>query len=250
MKKILFYFIAFLFCLSAKGQVVKKKSISGSWINTAVADYYESIKDSTCSVFQLNHRRLVPLYLSFDDKNQVKITFRIEQNIATYNITESARSFVVIAFGKKHQKIYLKNGLLNLQIEGNIINEGYLISFKKVSDQYSNDVFGEFIKGIIFEKNKTYTIATLNESNSCNNKVINRNNFQAVLKEVFKCDGIDIANLASFKFGKYCLPELAIYNNNQGNQWTNPRILGIQTRKDYVKFIDSTGVSVLTLNAN
>ena len=127
--------------------------------------------------------------MSFDDKNQLKIAYRYEQPIITCKITHSAPSFVVIAFGKKHQKIYLKNGLLNLQIEGNIINEGYLISFKKVSDQYSKDVFGEFIKGIIFGKNKTYTIASFNESNSYNNKVINRNNFQAVLKEVFKFDG-------------------------------------------------------------
>jgi len=250
MKKLIFYLIIITFSLSAVGQNAKNKSITGSWINAAVFDYYESLKDSTCNVFHLNYHRLEPLYLSFNDRRQLKITYRYEQPGAIYKITQSAENIVVIAFGKKFQKIYLENGLLKLKIEGNLINEGNLITFKKVSDNYSNDVFGEFIKGIIFKKYNTYLIASFTETNIYNNKRVKRNDFRQVMKEIFNCDAVDIAQMGTFKHQHLCLPEIAIYYNDKGSKWTNPRVLGIQSGNDYVRLIDTSGVVILTLKPN
>lgn len=243
MKKAILYFVITTLCASVQGQSFNKKTVTGSWINTNVADFYESNKEHACDINYFDNDKFVPLYLSFENESQLKITFRIEQRIFTYKVNHTNSDSISISRGENIYKIYLEKDVLKLRYRGN------LITFKKVSDNYSSDVFGEFIKDIIFRKHKNFTITSFKESNNYNGYVFRKNNFKQKLKELFKCDQVDVVQLGSFKSGSTCLPEIALYYNAK-NKMGSPRVLGIITDTDNVEFIDNSGTTILTLKPN
>lgn len=245
MKKAILYFIITIVYASAQCQNSNKKAntITGTWINTNVSDFYESKKENACDINYFDNNKFVPLYLSFENENLLKITFRIEQRVFTYKVNQSKPNSIVISRNKNIYKIFLSNDILTLNYNDN------LITFKKVSDNYSTDVFGEFIKGVVFRKNDNYTVLSFKERNGYTGYVFTKKDFKQKIKEIFRCDHVDIVQLGSFKFEKSCLPEIALYYNNR-NKWSSPRVLGIITDKDNIKFIDNSGNNILTLKAN
>jgi len=244
MKFIILSFVISIFSASIiRGQSFDRKSISGSWININVINSYESNKEHPCDLKYFDDDRFLPLYLSFENKNQLKITFRIEQKIFTYNVSQSNPDSILIYRGKNVFKIYVIKDLLRLQYHNN------LITFKKVSNTYSNDVFGEFIKDIIFKNYKNYIIASFTETKNYNNKAFNRYNFLMALKEIFQCKEVEIVQLGSLKYGKSCLPEIALYNNEE-SEFKSPRVLGILIENGIIKFVDNLGIPILTIKSN
>jgi len=94
-----------------------------------------------------------------------------------------------------------------------------IATFIKVSDYSSKDIFGDFIKNIVFNRHKNYRIDSFirPRDNSYENIVLNKGNFQKKLKEIFKSEEVEIVQLGTFRFGKSCWPELAIYYENEPN---------------------------------
>jgi len=120
MKKIILYFIITTLWTSVQGQHLNKKTITGSWINTNVTNYYESNKEHACDIKYFDNDKFVPLYMSFENKNRLKITFRIEQKIFTYSVNQSNPDSIIICRGKNIFKIYLIKDLLKLQYHNNL----------------------------------------------------------------------------------------------------------------------------------
>ena len=243
MKKIILYFIITTIYTSAQSQDHNRNIITGSWININITDYYDSNKEYPCDIKYFDNDKFMSLYLSFENKNQLKITFRIEQKIFTYNVIQSNPDSIIIYKGKNVFRIYLIKDLLRLQYHNN------LIIFKKVSNTYSSDVLGEFIKDIIFKNYKNYIIASFTETKDYNNKVFNRYNLLMTLKEIFQCKEVEIVQLGSLKYGKSCLPEIALYYS-EGSKFKSPRVLGILIENGIIKFVDNLGVPILTIKSN
>jgi hypothetical protein len=240
MKKIILFFIFNSIWASTQGQGHSKNIITGSWININVSDYYESNNKISCDTKYFDNNEFVPSYLSFENNDQLRITFKIEQKIFTYTVTYFSSDSIIIHRGNNIFKIYLNNDLLKLQYYNKVI------TFKKVSDHYSTDVFGEFIKSVIFKKYLNFITTSFKKGNHYNDKIINRNNFKMKMKEIFMCDAVDFAQLALFNWRNSCLPEIAIYYSKE-DKWVPPRVLGLLIDNDNVKFIDSSGRIILTL---
>ncbi|MDO6433110.1 hypothetical protein Q4E93_21050 [Flavitalea sp. BT771] len=240
MKKAIVYSVIAVLCASVQGQIARAKTITGAWINVNVAGFYESGEGHDCSIKYFDHEKFLPLYLSFENDNQVKVTFRIEQRVFTYKVAHTGPDSMSISREDNVYSLYLVKEALKLRYKGD------LITFKKVSENYSADVFGEFIKGIVFRDNKTYKVASFIESGNYGNWVFDKSNFKLKIKALFKCDHVDVVQLGSFKFQNTCLPEIALYYDSN-SKWSGPRVLGIIINKDAIRFIDNKGGDVLTL---
>jgi len=243
MKMILFLALTFA---SIKGMpncnVSNLDQIRGSWINNQMYEYYKSAKTNPCNEKFFERSNSVPLYLSFNEKKQIEITFRYEQKIGIYHIKSSVGDSIIAYKDRRVLKIKLMKDLLVMEYEGRTV------SFKKVSSSYSNDVFGEFVKSLVFENHNSYTIESFNENKKFNNRIVDRGNFRQTLKEVFACEFVNFAQLGLFKYGDYCLPELALYYKNKDSS-DGPKLLGINTEYKIVKFINSSGEVVLRLKS-
>jgi hypothetical protein len=239
MNKSILNIVFCVLCFSVRGQVNDKIYISGSWINTDVSDVYESGKSKFCDIKYFgDSSRFVPLFLSFESGKELRITFRIEQPVLTYRVLHSCHDSISISRGLNTYKIYIFGERLRLRYNNN------WITFRKVANSYSNDVFGEFIKDGIFKSRFKYTIDSFAESNNYNNAVVNRNNFQQTMKEIFNCEQVEIVTLGTFKFGEFCLPEVAIYYNRTSKR-SSPRVLGIDRSNNNINLIDSAGFNVV-----
>jgi len=71
MKQLLLVLLIIISSKSAGAQ--NNKIISGSWINIDIANYYEGNKEDSCSLNNFDNDRFIPLYLSFNNLDQVKI---------------------------------------------------------------------------------------------------------------------------------------------------------------------------------
>ncbi|MDD4971837.1 MAG: hypothetical protein PHT07_20625 [Paludibacter sp.] len=243
MKKIILYFIVMVLCKFGQCQVPSKNDIKGSWINLSITEYYESNKQHACDINYFDNDKFIPLYLSFENKDQVKITNRIEQTIFTYKVNYTKPDSIFIYRGENIYSIYVLKDTLKLMHNQNVI------SFKKVSDNYSTDVFGEYIKGVIFKKHENYLNSSFKESHVYNNILISRANFKDKIMEIFKCDHVDFVQLGSFKFKNTCLPEIALYYDNSKKR-ERPRVIGILIENDEINFIDESGINVLIIKSN
>jgi hypothetical protein len=217
--------------------------LSGSWINTNVSDSYELILNHACNIYYFDNNKFLPLYLSFLDENHLKATFRIEQKIFTFLVNHSNPDSIFIYRDKNHYRIYFENGVLKLQYGR------YLITFKKVSNNYSKNVFGEYVKENIFKKNKSYVITFFKESDKYKKLLVNRNNFLPTMVQMFKCNAVDLVDLGTFGFENACLPEVAIYQEGNARQ-DGPRRLGIVIGTDSIILVDSRRTNILTLKPN
>lgn len=232
------FFLSFLItiiCVSVQGQ-----SINGSWINSKIIDYYQSDEVKACDIKFFGDNKFVPLYLSFDRTNHVIVTFRIEQPKLNYKVKLMKTNFFVITHGKNKFEIHLNGDSLTLNYNQN------LITFKKVINTYTNDVFGNYIKNIIFGGNKKFIIKFLTQAKRSQRIIIKRSNFLQEMKEILKCKNVEFAQLGTFNYNKFCLPELALYNcdNNKSN---GPIVLGIFIQNDFIKFIDNSKKVILEL---
>jgi hypothetical protein len=205
-------------------------------------DYYKSDKSKPCDIKYFGNDKFLPLYLSFENKHQVKVTLRIEQKILTYNV-KYLGSHSFITRNKNVYEIYLiKHDTLKLRYNGN------LVLFKRVSYSYSVNVFDQFIKDIIFKEIKSYKIASFTENYKYLRSVITASNFNEKMKAIFSCQQVEFAQLASFQYGNSCLPEIALYGNT--TKLKNPRELGIKVENNNIKFIDKAGNIILILEPN
>lgn len=240
MNKIILILVIIITSKYTQGQ--SSKTLAGSWINMNVIDYYKSDKDCSCLLKDFENDKFVPLYLSFNNLVQVKISFRIEQEIFTYKVKNVKRDSAMIIRGHNSYNIYLKNGKLKLKFHNRVV------TFVKVSDNYSKDVFGEFIRNLIFDKHKSYIIDSFLRANDNNYKniVFDRINFQEQLKKIFKSKEVEIVQLGTFKFNDSCFPEIAIYYSGE-KKYDSPEVLGIIAKDDRINFVDKSGVTVLSL---
>jgi len=230
-------------CKIVHCQVSNKNNINGSWINISINEYYKSNNQLVCDVNYFDNDKFIPLFLSFENKHQVKLTPRIEQTIFTYEVNYSNPDSIIIYRGRNVYRIYIINDTLKLKYNQNII------SFTKVSETFSSDVFGEYVKGIMFKTHQTYSVSFFSDSHSNTNFSMNSSNFNEKIKLLFKCDNVDFVQLGTYKYKNTCLPEIAIYYNNS-KKWNYPRILGILIENDKINFIDESGIIVLTIKSN
>lgn len=209
----------------------------------SVVDYYETGAEQVCDLKYFDEDKFTPLYLSFERKDQLKLTYKLEQKIFTYKVNYSSSDSIFISRGKNLHRIYISNDTLTLKYNKN------LIPFKKVSDNFSSDVFGEYMKGIIFKKHENYLVSSFMGKAASSVCIIKKENFKKKIKEIFKCDYIDFVQLGLVRVKNNCLPTIALYYNNS-KETTNPYILGILMQTDEVNFIDVSGINVLTLKSN
>lgn len=241
MKKIVLFFTIAIYT-SALGQVMNKNRMGGSWINSSVSNFYKSNQSNGCDTNYFEKNEFVPLYISFEAENQVKITYRTEQRIVAYKVRYSGSDMIFSYRGKTVYKVSLLNNVLQLYYKGN------LIRFEKVSDSYSGDVFGECIKNLIFKNKKSYVVDSY-KSVKYNHTLIDRNNFKDQIKKIFGCDYVDFVQLMFFKYKDVCLPEIALYYKGNLKSGT-PQVLGIFQEKSSIKLVDNTGNIILTFNSN
>ena len=242
MKKVILCFIISIFSAAVQAQKFDKKEFTGSWLNVNIADFYESKNGYDCNNYSFDNEKFRPLYLSFLNKDKLIITFRIEHKKFIYKVDYSNPEAIFIRYEKNAFRISVLKEVLRLQYDGN------LIMFKKVSDNFSTDVLGEYIKGMIFKDHKSYTIKFFKENNKYDSR-INRKNFQQKIQELFKCDEVEFVKLGRMKSGNTCLPEIALYFNT-GVRSNTPRVLGILKDRGGIRFIDSAGDNILILKPN
>jgi hypothetical protein len=244
MKKTVLYFIVTIFCASAMGQKINKNAITGSWLNVKIVDLYEPKNGHGCDISSFdNHDKLRPLYLSFINPNKVIIKFRVEGGKEIWNVNYSNPDSIFISLGKIIYRISVLKGVLQLR------DKDHLIIYKKVSDGYSKDVFGEYVKDIIFSEHKSYAISFFKESNKYSNSIVNRENFTHKIGELFKSDAVEFVKLGAMKYGNTCLPEIVLYFEPE--KAYNMRVFGILKDKGNIGFIDrSSGVNILSLKPN
>ena len=177
MKNNILYFLVVVLCNSVQSQMSSERKITGSWINIGLTEYYEAEMPKMCDIKDFDNDKFVPLFLSFVNKNEVKVTFRYEQTIHTYKVDYSKPDSTYIYIGQDIHKIYVENDTLKLKYNQN------LISFRKVSDSYSSDVFGEYMKRKIFMEHKNYLV-TLFKENYGYSESINESNFKQKFKKL------------------------------------------------------------------
>lgn len=228
-----------LFCSIAHCQTFNKSKITGSWININVAEYYESVLQK-CDSNYFDNNKFIPLYLSFDN-DQVKLTLRIEQTIFNYKVNYSKSNSICIQRGNNNYRIFVSNDTLKLNYNQN------LIVFRKVADNFSSDVFEEYIKKSIFLNHEKYLVSSFKNINKVNNTPIDKSNFKHKIKNLFKCDHVDFVQLGFLSYKNICLPKIALYYNSN-KEFTSPRVLGILIETNEVKLIDTSGTVILTLN--
>jgi hypothetical protein len=241
MKKILI-FIAISIFTSAYGQVQRKNAVLGSWINSTVSNFYRSIQSNGCDTSYFERNEVVPLYMAFENKNQVKIAYRVEQRIVTYKVKYSGSDIIMSYRGKKVYKIAIVNNLLRLYYKGN------LIEFNKVSDHYSKDVFGDLIKNIILKNSKFYFLDLPNPQKN-KHVLVDKNNFKDQVKKVFGCTYVDFVQLGLFQYKNVCLPEIALYYEGDPKH-NSPQVLGVLQDRDNIKLVNKIGNVLLELKSN
>jgi hypothetical protein len=237
MKKIFLLLQIFFFFPLAHCQTVKKE-IQGSWINSNIQNYYKAY-NTVCDLNSFGSD-VVPLYLTFKDSKTLNITFKIEQKIFTYRVIKTFKDSVIIKGNGNTRVLYTKDNTLSLNYNGQVI------PFTKVSDSYSKDVFAEFIKSEVFKEYDKYIISSYIENKDFDSMKVDRNNFESILKSLFKCDDVNIVTLGLFEYQNHCLPEIAIYYGEQDKR-PSPRTLGIMKDNDSIRFIDASGTAILTL---
>lgn len=214
MKMITFAFIILTTYSLSQAQGPKRNWCGGSWINANLAEYYESGDEHPCGdIKYFDNDKFVPLYFSFTNEKKLRITSRIEQKLfSTYFIISSGSDSIVISNGtKKTRTIYLYGELLKLRYDNN------LLVFRKVSDIYSTDVFGEFIKQKLFKKYKRFKIS-FSKSGNKSDIEFTRFNVKQNLIKIFKCKSVDFVQLGSQKFKGLCLPQVALYGDEKTSE--------------------------------
>lgn len=244
MKKFILYISLTALWVFVQGQGNNMRTFAGSWINTNVTDFYESTKNIHCDFKYFDNDEFVPLYLSFENENEVKITYRIEQRIFTYKVIHSTPDSISISGGKNIYKIYFENNLLKFQYNEN------LITFRKASNKYSIYVFAEYIKGIIFRNHKTYMVTSFKENNNHNKMLVSKDDFEQKLRDIFGCEHVEIVQLGTFKYEPYCLPEIALYDSAKNKLGALTRTLGVLISEDNVQFVDNSGAIIVELKPN
>lgn len=216
------------------------KSQSGSWINQNVIKYYMNGQGLGCNIKDFDNDKFIPLSISFKSTNKLVVVFRAEQSVAYYIANYSDGNLVSISNKKNIYKVEQSNDILMLNYHGN------KIQFKKVSDNFSNDVFMEFIKNLIFNN---HSFLTLRLSNSNKITKVTKDDIIEKLKGVFRCDLLEAVQLGTFKDGERCLPEIVAYHKIN-NQLSSPQIFGVVIDPGRVTFIDSSMNSVAILKPN
>lgn len=230
------------------GQKPSNEILVGSWINNKIIDHYSCHNDCVCDTknYFFDRENYGPLYLSFDTKGKVKITFRYEQRVITYGVMRKDDGSFTICNENTRKPIFdvkYQNDTLAVKFEN------YWINFTRVSSKDSKTVFAEFVKSIIFRKYHNYIIASEYISKKINLIKINQlniANIESRLKNFFKCSTVEFAELVSFDDHGSCLPAVALFTDNK-KMWVAPRVLGIRIENDFVKFLDTSGTTVLIL---
>lgn len=218
----------------------RTENLSGSWINSKVIQYYKSDNIPPCNNNFYANDEFIPLSLSFNNKNQINIIFRNEQRILTYDIKSVKENTIVISRGKIVFTLTYTDGALKLEYNK------HTIFFTKVSDSFTIDAFAEFIKSEIFKEYDNYLITALSENKDFNNTKISRNSFESIFKKIFKCKYVNVVPLGLFNYKNYCLPEIALYYDEQSKQ-SGPKIFGVMKDEEGVKFIDASGIVALII---
>jgi hypothetical protein len=241
MKKINMFLILLAFWTSVDGQAINEKSAFGSWINIDVADYYTSDEKQICDIKYFDKDEFIPLFLSFKSRDEIEINFRIEQKKVSYKVNYVNGVLTSISRGKNTYKVDLGIDFLKLRYNN------HLVTFKRVSDSYTNDVFGSFIKGLIFREHKSYVIVrSINKDYKL--KLITAQNFSENIRKIFRCSQYEFVLLGSFEYQGKCLPEIAIYRAKAKGE-SIPESLGILSEKTEIKFVDHANHTVLGLKS-
>lgn len=242
-KNILFILLITAICFESRAQDETKNFIFGSYINTKIIDYYNSNDFHACEDNFFDNKGFEPLYITINKDSSVEMSLRFEQKTSFYHIHASEMNSYTLVNAYISRKLVVNDGNMILDYNGNTIG------FAKVSDESKKDVFGEFIEYLLFVKNKNLSIDTSLVAVSSRNLVLNRTNFLTVLKELFKCEYISFAELATFKYDEKCLPSIALYYNETSGI-VSPRVFGIHIAVDSVKLIDEKGNVILKLLYN
>lgn len=227
------------FTLQAQAQMPFKGQ-TGSWINENIVKYYMGGKEKSCSIEDFDNDKYIPLSISFKEANELILSLRIEQRKAYYKATYYKGELISISNKINVYKVRQSNNVLVLNYRGN------KISFRKVSNTFSNNVFMEFIKNLIFKSNKSLKLSI----RGCGKPTeVTKQNLLKKLNAGFRGNMVEFVELGTYKSGDKCLPEIAIYQKNEG-KWERPQILGILINDNEVKFIDTYGNTEAILQRN
>ena len=240
MKKLILLLFTASTLSAVQGQRANSLHITGSWINVSVADLYESSKEKNLDVKAFSDERFTPLFLSFQNDDKVKVTFRVEQTVGNYSASAVSNDSFVIRNAKNEYGIFQQGNMLRLT------RNHRPVLFKRVSDKYSSDVFGEYIKGLIFYGNDKRFISFCKGTKMYDNAPITSDNFTQKIKKIFKCDHAGFSTLGSTKYNSTRLPLLLLYYNN-GKNSSRPLAYGVLIDKEEVRFLDDHGANVLVL---
>ncbi|MDE3212112.1 MAG: hypothetical protein KGM98_02680 [Bacteroidota bacterium] len=230
------------FWVSVAAQEKANVPMEGSWINANLAHFYLASSQESCEIQQFGDRQYLPLYLSFINDKQLQITERIEQPVRDYHIQYTSTISLRVFNNKVSHNLFLQQDTLFLSYFHN------RIPFVRVSAKYSNDVFGNFILNLIFEKNKRYSIAFNNGGHNWDKKIITIRNFQLYLKKFFKATYVEFVQLGGLRYHNSCVPEIALYNKEGTAFKTPPTVLGIIIENHEIKFIkEGDEKNILTL---
>ncbi len=237
------YIIVYFFTSVCHGQATTNPIFGGSWLNMEIVDYYNNSDGNGCLVRGWADTLFCPRSISFENPSLIRMTFFPEQREFVYRVIRKKHDSLTIHNTANTRKLYLAHDTLKLQYSERIVQ------YLKVSNQFSNDVFGDFIKNKIFERHKHYRISAFTESRVKMTEPINRISFVRIMKELFKCDRAEIVTLSTFKYSDKCLPEINFYFK-EGPRVRYPRTLAILLNREEVEFIDKNANTVLRLTAN